>query len=153
MINAEDLDVLLYVVEEAISRRDKRGQHRYGKYDVEFLRGLTHAIRGRLKRHVDQEEMRAAADRAFGHQHGHGPSTYRVIADLHEQASGHRCAHGCDSRFPVNCNCQGTCPKHNACPTCLVVGEWPCLGMRGGREHPKRTLQRTKLEALEPAHG
>lgn len=43
--------------------------------------------------------------------------TYTVIADLHEQASGHRCTFGCDSPYAVNCNCAGRCSLHTLTKT------------------------------------
>ena len=40
------------------------------------------------------------------------PKTYEVLADLHEEASGHKCSYGCDSPYAVNCNCAGKCKHH-----------------------------------------
>lgn len=36
------------------------------------------------------------------------PETYRVLGSLYE----HVCDFGCDSKWAVNCNCGGRCPKH-----------------------------------------
>lgn len=36
------------------------------------------------------------------------PQDYKVLGSLYE----HECRYGCDSKWAVNCNCQGKCQKH-----------------------------------------